>query len=270
MQYTVKKIVKQVCHPECLTQTNLCLWWESFPISVMIKYIRIKAIFRSFLTGRGSSPRKVKKNVQMFWQETSLLTFSAFLLSSRYKSINLTFEEIKKKGGLERAMSVSLILLSTNVPLRLLNYPANTIILFYITVQTLGKKLGSLQTFSQQSRSSLPHKQIVYESVVQCKSAAHGIEVSQFNAHATFCIPVFSLEKGFYFVEEVLFCLIFPITLMHLIIFRHTGRLVCDHAQYDGLVQRFFYSVHSTGWDMKPYGLKRPWQTQWDRPFKVH
>jgi len=56
----------------------------------------------------------------MCWQQTSLLIFSAFLISSCYKSIYLTFEEIKKKKGRsEPAMSVSPTYLSTIVPLRL-------------------------------------------------------------------------------------------------------------------------------------------------------
>jgi len=80
--------------------------------------------------------------------------------------------------------------------------------------------------------------------VVQRKSVAHEIKVSQFNPYADLYIPIFCLEKGFYFVGEVLFRRNFPTTLMYLIIFRHTERLVCDHDQNDGLVPRIFYS----GW----------------------
>jgi len=79
--------------------------------------------------------------------------------------------------------------------------------------------------------------------VVQCKGAGHGIKVSEFNPLAQIYISVFSLEKEFYFVGEVQFRWNFPTMLMYLIIFRHPDRLVCDQAQNDGLVRRFFYSV---------------------------
>jgi len=158
---------------------------------VMIQYIRIPPIFRSSPTGRGSSPLKVKKKFQMFWQETSLLIFPAFLLSSCNKSINQTFKEIKNKlGGLEPAMSVSL--LSTNVPLRLLNLKFKIQLLYFI-LQTLGKKLGALQTFTLQPRSSLSHNQKFYESVVQCKGAAHGFNVC-FSVQSSFKV-VFSSSQ---------------------------------------------------------------------------
>ena len=135
-------------------------------------------------------------------------------------------------------MSVALVLLFTNVPHRLLTLILN-VQLFYFILHTLGKKLGYLQTFSSSSTSSLPHKQI-YESVVQCKSAVHGIKASQFNPPAKFYIPVFSLEKGCYFVGEVLFPRNFPTILMYFIIFCHTDRLVCAHAQNNRLVRQFF------------------------------
>ena len=72
------------------------------------------------------------------------------------------------------------------------------------------------------------------------KGAAHGIKASQFNPLAYLYFPVFSLEKGFFFVREVLFSRNFPTTLMYLIIIHHTDRLVCAHAQNDGLVRQFF------------------------------
>jgi len=48
------------------------------------------------------------------------------------------------------------------------------------------------------------------------------------------------LEKGFYIFGEVLFRRNFTTTLMHLIIFHHPNRLVCDHTQDDGLDWPFF------------------------------
>jgi len=113
--------------------------------------------------------------------------------------------------------------------------------LLYFMLHTLGKILGSLQTISSQSISSLSHRYKVYESVAQCKSVVHGIKATQFNDFAKLFISFFSLEKGFFFVGEVLLRRNFPTTLMYLIIFRHTDRLVCAHAQSDGLIRRFFF-----------------------------
>jgi len=63
------------------------------------------------------------------------------------------------------------------------------------------------------------------------------------------------MESGLHFVGEVLFRRNFPTTLMYLIFFPHPDRLVCDHAQNDGLVRRFFYSVER----QKEPPCQEPW-----------
>jgi len=58
-----------------------------------------------------------------------------------------------------------------------------------------------------------------------------------------YIFAVLWIERGLHFVGEALFRRNFPTTLMYLIILHLPDRLVCVHAQNDGLVRRYFYSA---------------------------